>query len=213
LTLLLTDELRAGLKSIKQGHAIGTQRPYWPHPSAMWIAHAEQFIALDEKLPDIVARKIQPANTAERIKLAQLCLVYKKHYAAAAKFYVESFAADPMFVVMHRLDAIRACVLAGTGQGKDAVTLDPPSRAKFRQQSLDLLRQQLAEMSKLLVGNPGSAGDIQTILLRWEQEPALAAVRNAQALTKLPQPEQKDWQAFWTEAGALLKKTKAGNDR
>ena len=33
----------------------------------------------------------------------------------------------------------------------------------------------------------------------------LASVRDEKELTKLPEPERKDWHAFWSEVAVLLK--------
>jgi hypothetical protein len=44
------------------------------------------------------------------------------------------------------------------------------------------------------------------ILDHWKRDNDLAGIREPEALAKLPEAEQKEWQALWAEVKALLKR-------
>jgi hypothetical protein len=63
--------------------------------------------------------------------------------------------------------------------------------------------------AKILDARPASmkAGIVRT-LQPWKGDTDLTAIRDDEALAKLPEPEQKEWQAFWAEVDALLKRAR-----
>jgi hypothetical protein len=46
-------------------------------------------------------------------------------------------------------------------------------------------------------------------LQRWQSDPDLASLREDKELTKLPEPEQKDWRQLWADVRALEKQARA----
>ncbi len=44
------------------------------------------------------------------------------------------------------------------------------------------------------------------VLRRWQDDPDLAAVRDAAALDKLPPDERDDWKKLWAEVDEAAKK-------
>src|SRR5262249_31561525 len=105
-----------------------------------------RYAILDARLPGILRGTEKPANAAELLDLAKLC-VFKKHYAAAARFSLDAFTAEPKQAEAvpeaTRYNAACAAALAGCGQGRDAGTLNDKERALWRLQALDWLRQDL----------------------------------------------------------------------
>ncbi len=83
---------------------------------------AQRYPILAPRLPAILQGMEKPANAAEQIDLARLCL-YKTNQVAAAGFFRDAFAADPRLAedkaTDARYNAACAAVLAGCGQGKD----------------------------------------------------------------------------------------------
>jgi hypothetical protein len=47
---------------------------------------------------------------------------------------------------------------------------------------------------------------VQETLRRWQTDPDLAGVRDAGALTRLPEGERAPWVQFWEEVAARLRK-------
>src|SRR4029077_11946126 len=132
------------------------------HPSREWARQLRQqcqrFAILDASLPAILSGTEKPANAAEQLELAQLC-VLKTNYAAAARFFRDAFTAEPKRAEAvpeaTRYNAACAAALAGCGQGKDAGGLDDKARAVWRRQALDWLRQDLTWWGKAI--NSGDA--------------------------------------------------------
>jgi roadblock/LC7 domain-containing protein len=68
------------------------------------------------------------------------------------------------------------------------------------------LRAQLTLWKKRLAENtPESRADMQKALQHWQEDPALAAIRNPAALARLPKEEQEACRKLWGEVDALLK--------
>jgi Flp pilus assembly protein TadD/serine/threonine protein kinase len=173
------------------------------------LRRAEQLARLDKRLPAVLQGKEQLTNATERLAFAQLCQLYRKWYATAARFYEEAFSAEPQLAEKldaagNRYDAACAAALAGNGQGEDAQSLDDKERARLRRQALNWLRADLAAWQKLLELEPDQAraGAAQQ-LAHWLEDTDFAGVRGDQALAKLPEVERADWQKLWQEVDAL----------
>ena len=95
----------------------------------------------------------------------------------------------------------------GCGQGEDAKELDDKERAGWRQQALDWLRADLDLRTKQLDGGKPEDRKAAGYALRyWQADAALAGVRDAAELAKLPADEQEAWRKLWADVEALLKK-------
>jgi tetratricopeptide (TPR) repeat protein len=151
------------LTSLRRGHELGSKNPRWPYPSAQWVRDCERLVQIDDKLPAILNGQKQPADTAERLALAQLCqMPCKKRNASALRFYQQAFDEKPKLAdgleAQHRYGAACAAALAGCGQGVDADKLDVKERARLRQQALDWLRADLKAYRQLMEKPAGKAG-------------------------------------------------------
>jgi hypothetical protein len=165
---------------------------------------------LDARLPAILLGKEKPANAAEQIEFAYLCIL-KKRYAAVARFFRDAFAADPELAEAvpagNRYDAARAATLAGCGQGNDADKLDDKGRARLRQQALEWLRQDLTWWGKAAdKGNAQTYAQVRQRMRHWQTDDKLAAVRARDALARLPDKERKQWESLWSDVDALLRR-------
>jgi Flp pilus assembly protein TadD len=186
------------LAALRHGHQLGSRQPNWRYPSGEWVRQAEQLVALDARLSRVLEGQASPADASERLLLAWLCQEHRKRYAAAARFYAEAFAAEPL-----RRDAryTAACVaaLAGCGQGEDAAGLTEAERAHWRRQALDWLRADLKVWGQLLQKQPDRARlAVQQTMMHWHQDADLAGVRG-DALAKLPEAERQAWGQLWVE--------------
>jgi eukaryotic-like serine/threonine-protein kinase len=116
--------------------------------------------------------------------------------------------ADPKLVddrqAQHCYNAACAAALAAAGQGKDEPAPDDAAKLKLRVQARAWLQAELAAWSKLQDAQPQSRSLVLQILQHWRQDTDLAAIRDAAALAKLPQAEQKEWEKLWADVDAQL---------
>jgi tetratricopeptide (TPR) repeat protein/serine/threonine protein kinase len=157
---------------------------------------------LEPRLPAVLAGKVQPANTVERLDFANLAYL-KKLYAGAVRLYAEGLAAEPKLAESNRYDAACAAALGGCGKGEGGVPLDEPARARLRRQALDWLRADLALCARRLDKEPKTRAGVREQLRHWQQDADLAGVRG-DALTKLPEAERRDWEKFWADVAEML---------
>jgi serine/threonine-protein kinase len=198
------------LAAYKRGHELGKIQPGWPYPSAVWVRQAEAKAALEAKLPALLKGEFQPGDNQERLTLAVVCQARKLHRAATG-LYAAAFAADPKLADdlqgQYRHKAACCAALAAAGQGEDATPLDGRERARLRRQALDWLRADLALYTRQLEsGTPQARTLARQSLQRWQTVSALAGLREATALAKLPAEEQKACTQLWADVAALLKK-------
>jgi serine/threonine-protein kinase len=195
------------LNAFQRGHELGSRKPRWTYPSAQWVRKAEQFIALEPKLPKLLNGEVQPADTAERLVAARMCREHRKLYAAATRFYADAFAAEPKraddLEAQHRYEAACVAALAGSGQGEDAADLDDQARARLRRQALDWLRADLTQYAAIVDRGPPQARPmVQQRLEHWQQDTDFAGMRGA-ALATRPEAERPPWQKLWAQVEAL----------
>jgi hypothetical protein len=169
-------------------------------------------VELDGRLAAILSGQKQPADTTERLALAQLCqMPCKQRYADAARFFHEAFVEQPKLTddlnTQHRYIAACAAALAGCRQGKDADKLDAKERARLRQQAFDWLRDDLKAYRQVMKKAADKAGpETAERMQHWLQDKDFAGVRGAEELAKLPEAERQDWHKLWQEVEALRKR-------
>jgi len=198
------------LAMYRKGHALASKQPGWQYPSAQWVADAERAVALAPRLPAVLRDEEKPKDTAEGLAFAKMAYD-REQFASSARLYTDALAADQKLgddrEVPPRYDAACAAALAAAGQGKD----DPPptdaARSKLRQQALDWLKTERDAWAKLLdTGKPEARATVVQTIQHWQKDTDLAGVRDASALAKLPDAEQKGWHALWEGVESLLKK-------
>ena len=213
LMLRQQGRFKDALVEIKRGHELVARNPGGRDPSAQLVRQAERLVELDAKLPAVLKGETKPANSSERLELANICTI-KQLYAAAARFSLEAFTDEPKYAenltLQVRYNAACAAALAGCGQGKDADTLDAKEQARLRQQALDWLRADLAAWGKLLEKNPEMAkAAVARTLAHWLEDTDFNGVRGAEALAKLPEGERDDWQQLWKDVVTLRDRSQA----
>jgi tetratricopeptide (TPR) repeat protein len=172
-------------------------------------SRAERLARLEKRLPDLLAGKGRPGDNRERLDLIDLCR--RRHrFAAAARLFAEAFAAEAKLAddltAGHRYHAACSAALAAAGRGEDAGKLDATERARLRKRALAWLRADLALLGEQLGGGPPAA---RAALRHWQQDSALAGIRDKAALDKLPAREHKAFAQLWSDVAALLAKTAA----
>ena len=167
------------------------------------LQHCERMVALDRRLTAVLrGDEAQPAAPADRLALAQVAAL-KRRYAVAGRLYGESLGDDGR-ASSHRYHAACAAALAGCGKGTDE--LNPSERARWRQQALEWLRTEFnAQSLALTAGASGPGQQARGILLHWQSDRRLAAVRDAASLAALSPHEREAWEKFWADLDAALK--------
>jgi tetratricopeptide (TPR) repeat protein/serine/threonine protein kinase len=173
------------------------------------LRQCDRLLPLEKRLPDLLARKVAPADNRERLVLIEACQLQRRHITAA-RLSAEAFALEPGLSedlqAGHRYRAAGYAALAAAGMGTDAAQLDEPQRQLLRQQACDWLRADLNLWSKRLEG--GQAEDCRAVrkkLLQWQGDPSFSAVRDEKALTKLSALERQTWHDLWADVSQVLK--------
>ena len=103
----------------------------------------------------------------------------------------------------HRYDAACAAALAARGGKRDTEDRSAETPGHWRQQALAWLREDLGYWTaKLEIDKP----TVRQRLRHWQRDPDLAALRDPQALAKLPPKEARAWQALWAQVQDLLER-------
>jgi serine/threonine-protein kinase len=185
-------------------------RPGSRLPAAEWVRKAELNSELENKLAAFLTGKFKARDNEQRIALASVCYA-KKFPASAADLFAEAFAADPKLAddlnAGHRFDAARAAALAGTVADDSSGEV---TKAKWRQQSHAWLRNELqANVKATESKNPRQRAYAVERLYLWKFDADLSAVRDADALGKLPDAEREEWRKFWADVDEVLKKAQS----
>jgi serine/threonine-protein kinase len=174
---------------------------------AEWtIARCDRLLALEGRLDGIARGTDVPGGADEAIAFAELC-ARRRRPAAAARLYAAALAAHPRLSDaeqhFHRPRAARAAVRAGLGDGEDAPP-DGPTRAALRGQALGWL---LADRDAwaVLYANGDAEGRREAVrgLRGWQDDGALAGVRDPAALARLDGEERRRWRALWASLERL----------
>ena len=197
------------LQALRQGHQLGSKRPGWPPPPADWVRRCERLIDLDRLLPKVLRGNAQPTTAADCLELAWICQrPNKRLHVAATRFAADAFAADPNlandFRKQHRYHAACSAALAAAGQGEDARLLSEQAVPALRRQALTWLRADLAVYARSAKGDPKQKAAVRQRLAHWQQDAALASVRD-KAIDRLPEDERAAWRQFWDDVESLRK--------
>ena len=122
------------------------------------------------------------------------------HLQQAVRFEGEKPTEIRRRLVVYRYEAACANIQVAAGQSSEVARRGEPERAGKRRQALDWLRANLELTARLR--NDGEV--LGWSLATWLSDPALASVRDAAALAKLPDAEREPWQRLWTDMAASI---------
>lgn len=174
----------------------------WHGPLERQLQIGQLLPALEQKLPAILEKKEKPASPLELLALAELCQKpHRRRYADAALLYNGAFASptlDESLRQQYRYAAVRAAALAGTGQ--NVVPLDAGGMGHWRRMAQEWIRADLG----LFFPRSGQRSPVQASLAlrrfrRWQQDSALAGLREPAALAQWPAEERENWQRLWRD--------------
>src|SRR3712207_4679556 len=81
------------------------------------------------------------------------------------------------------------------GRGKDVAKLDDKEKDRLRKQALDGLTADLAAWAKRAEKDDARVREqVRRVMAHWQNDPDFAAVRDREALAKLPPAERDAWQ-------------------
>jgi serine/threonine-protein kinase len=182
-----------------------------PDTRDIWIFHilrreAEGMIW--PALKSFLDGKRTPADNEERLELIAGCQ-YLNRYRAVANLYLDAFNRDSKLSQYpssgHRYAAARAAALVSAGRGEDAKSLSDAERKRWRAQSLEWLRQEMAAWEKALEdGNATTRESVQLALNHWRGDDALSELRTPDVVQKLPPEERTAIDALWRDVGIVL---------
>jgi tetratricopeptide (TPR) repeat protein len=212
-TLRSRGEFTEAIAELRKAHDLARTNPRLAQEIERELIATDRQASLASRLPAVLTGKLKPGDGAETLGFAQLCYERKLH-GSSARLWAEAFRAEPRLTddmqAQHRYNAACAAALAGCGQGKDDPPLDEATKARWRKQVLDWLKADVSAWSKILSSGPPSAREsIPETLQHWKADADLAGLRDAAALAKLPEAEQKACRALWADVDALLAKTRA----
>jgi len=155
------------------------------------IAWLERLLALEPRLPDVLAGKAMPGDAAERIDLAELCY-YRSHYVASARLFLDAFADDAKLATPTNChNAACSAALAATQGAKDA--------SRWRRLALGWLRTNLAAREGQVEATPDG---VALAMESWKRDSDFASVRDR--IDELPEGERAEWRKLWADVDALL---------
>jgi serine/threonine-protein kinase len=208
-TLLARHELTEAEAELRRGLDLVPKEEQFHANLELLLQRCQRLRALEARLPAVGRDQDRPA-AADCLDLAKLCFV-NKHYATAARLFVQVFAATPQLTgdlrAGHRFNAARAAALAGGGHGDDVAGLGEQEREGLRKQARDWLRLDLAAWAtKVDTGTAADRIQAEKTLSHWRDDPDLAGLRDADALERLPPGERQECRAQWQEVAALLRR-------
>jgi serine/threonine-protein kinase len=203
-------DFAGSLAEFRTWRELQSKLPGWRPSSGRFIEDVERKAVLAERLPALLRGDDRPRDNAERLIFAQICHARKRH-AAAARFWAKALADDPKLGDdrwnAHRYSAARDAILAADGKDEGGPLPDDAAKVKLRSQALDWLKAEREALAKVVDGGDTKAGaTITRTLQHWKTDPDLAAIRDPDALAKLPEAERKEWEALWANVDALLKR-------
>jgi serine/threonine-protein kinase len=199
-----------GVEFVRKGKALLPANDPLQAQASDLLEWCRLYLALDSRLPALLRGTDRPADAVERIVLAQLCRI-KGLDAAAARFYSDGFAADPVFADavppgIH-FNAAGCAARAARGDGTDAPA-GAAERAALRAKALKWLRVDFAfhrkrTASRAAAERNAAAGTLDD----WLRDPDLAALRPGWRRMGMPARERAEWDALWAEVEATLART------
>jgi serine/threonine-protein kinase len=150
--------------------------------------------------------RINPTASAFACTHLGTALYDKGRLKEAIGYFEQALQLDPnLDAARYRLfscryAAARAALKNSAGQGSPEKVPDEQERARLRRQALSWLRANLELKAEML----NKSKLVWWSLVAWQTDSALAAVRDREALARLPAGEREQWQALWADVAALV---------
>ena len=196
IVLRMQDKLTEALAAFRQAIALAPMDAR----ARENLTRVERMVAVQDRLPALLDGTFTARTSDELLGLKDLCLLRKRHLAAA-RMYADAFAADPKLAndlkTLHRYHAACCAALAVADK------LDDRERVRWRKQAQEWLKADLTLWTKQ-AEKAGPA--VRRQLQHWQTDADLAGVRNRAALARLPAEEQAAWRKLWADVALTLGK-------
>ncbi len=179
------------------------RRPKGSHcePIPQVVQRLERLRQLDKRRS--LAAGPGPASKAEEPLLLAKLYLDRGAYREAFTFY-ERHAEMSRLSSGDLMSAAIAAVLAGCGNEMDPELLRGEPRARWRQQALAWLREEMNTQMRSVASSLSTRGQVRQVLGVWRRHVAFAGVREPDRLARLPRHEQEHWRKFWAEVGDAI---------
>jgi serine/threonine-protein kinase len=190
------------LKDLGRAAFMFDWRPHAAGGPEAWMYHVLRREAESKLLPNLGAftsGTYWPGSAQER--LALIATSEERHmHLASARLFAEGFASDPALAQdiesRCRFRAAAAAAMCGSGQSKDGPQITPEEQARWRDQSLQWLRADLAALRDSANG--------PTVLAKWRTDPDLRGVRDPVFLVNFPEGERSSFTELWADVNGVM---------
>ena len=171
-------------------------------------AECRRLIKLEPRLDGYLKGAIKPSGAGESCDLALLCAWPSRQlFGEAVRLYEQAFALEPARAsdlrLGYRYHAAGCAARAASGKGRDARAV--AEQTHCRAKALEWLRADLAiRREQIQHGKPEQATDARSKLRYWQNDAALAGVRDDGALGGMTEAEREPWKALWRTIGKLV---------
>jgi tetratricopeptide (TPR) repeat protein len=165
---------------------------------AQQLAECERYLALERRLPALLAGTEQVAEARDLLCVADLCHLRLENPVAAVRFYEKGLKADldRKGDQLARTQFQAACTALAAAANSPADKEGEAARASFRKQALAWLQAAWTQVQR---GQEEARLARATMQARCRLEAGLAGVRAPFALANLPAEERHAWEKFWRE--------------
>ncbi len=182
------------------------------HALIYHILRREAEAALLPRLAELLEGGRQPQSNAERLALLGICQ-FEGRWLAAASLYTDAFEVEPKLAenpsTRIRVFAARSACLAAAGHSVDAAKLGDLEKAQWRSHARAWLRAELESFKKLLDRNEATNRQfVEQTLSSWRLDDALAGIRDADEIEKMPEVERRECQVLWSEVETVWNSSK-----
>jgi tetratricopeptide (TPR) repeat protein len=195
-----------GLPHLRRWDELLVKVPGAPDVSAQWVRDCEAVVRAQPRLPDVLAGKAQPADAAERLALARVCLLKTRQYPEAVRFFREAFAQDKKLVA-DAMTTVRYSGARAAGFAAGDPATPAGDRAGHRAQAAEWLRADFEQIKfGIAVRRLNPVGQGHVMMKQWLAERAFAPLRHPFYLATLPPDEAKQYRKLWDDVRQLRDK-------
>jgi tetratricopeptide (TPR) repeat protein len=199
------------LQALQTAQQLRPRYPNWPYPTARGLQTLQGYLAVEQKLGDYLAERLEPASVEERTQLAWVCRL-KGLDLAAVKHYERAFQKQPQLAdnlaSKTRFHAACSALRAGCGKSKDNPKPEGEAAAGLRRKALEWFTAELRAYQRLAGSeDPPTLTALVQRLRFWKTVPDLTCVQGDEALQRLTADERAGWKQLLEDIDTLLEKT------
>ena len=180
--------------------------PQWQASMRFEMDRTARWAELAPRLSGILGGAGSPASPSEAVELAYLAHA-RLDSDGASRLFALAFRAEPRLAEDleqgHRYNAACCAAMSASGRGRRLTTTATTPAADARRSALEWLRDDLSARTRRPADADNKAQRLR-ILTRWKTDPDLSALRDPEALDRLPGPERDAWRVLWKAVDAAI---------